>query len=89
MNKLSIVIPVYYNEQNLRPLYEDLKNKLIDAADFEYELVMVDDGSGLGGDLRAGKTGCAYQGNPSLPEFWQPCGLPLRPVPFDRGLCGG
>ena len=46
MNKLSIVIPVYYNEQNLRPLYEDLKNKLIDAADFEYEIVMVDDGSG-------------------------------------------
>lgn len=46
MSKLSIVIPVYYNELNLKPLYEDIKKKIIDVIDFEYELVMVDDGSG-------------------------------------------
>ncbi len=43
--KLSIVIPVYYNEDNLLPLYEDIKNKIIDVIDFEYEIVMVNDGS--------------------------------------------
>ena len=26
--KISIVIPVYYNEKNLEPLYEDIKKKL-------------------------------------------------------------
>lgn len=45
MSKLSIVVPVYYNEQNLRPLYHDIKTKIIDVIDFEYEIVMVDDGS--------------------------------------------
>ena len=30
MPKLSIVVPVYYNEDNLRPLYADLKEKLLD-----------------------------------------------------------
>lgn len=45
MNKLSIVIPVYYNEQNLMPLYLDIKEKVIDKIDFGYEIVMVDDGS--------------------------------------------
>lgn len=45
MNKLSIVIPVYYNQDNLRPLYEDMKQKLFGKGDFEYELVFVDDGS--------------------------------------------
>lgn len=44
MSKLSIVIPVYYNEDNLRPLYEDLKTKVLSQLE-EYELVMVDDGS--------------------------------------------
>lgn len=45
MNKLSIVIPVYYNELNLKPLYQDIKEKIIDVIDFDYEIVMVDDGS--------------------------------------------
>lgn len=44
--KLSIVIPVYYNEDNLVPLYEDIKKKVIEVIDFEYELVLVNDGSG-------------------------------------------
>ena len=45
MTKLSIVIPVYFNEDNLYPLYQDIKEKVIDVIDFEYEIVMVDDGS--------------------------------------------
>ncbi len=43
--KLSIVIPVYYNEDTLKLLYSDIKSKLIDVIDYEYEIVMVDDGS--------------------------------------------
>lgn len=43
--KISIVIPVYYNEKNLEPLYEDIKKKIIDVIDYEYEIVMVNDGS--------------------------------------------
>lgn len=43
--KLSIVIPVYYNEDNLVPLYEDIKKKVIDVIDYDYEIVMVNDGS--------------------------------------------
>ena len=41
--KVSIVIPIYYNEKNLEPLYEDLKEKVLNK--IEYELVMVNDGS--------------------------------------------
>lgn len=43
--KVSLVIPVYYNEDNLRPLYADLKEKFIDKIDYAYEIVMVNDGS--------------------------------------------
>ena len=43
--KVSIVIPVYYNEGNLAPLYEDIKKKFIDVIDYDYELVFVNDGS--------------------------------------------
>jgi len=43
--KISIVIPVYFNEDNLRPLYTDLCEKLFIHTDYEWELVMVDDGS--------------------------------------------
>lgn len=43
--KISIVIPVYYNEDNLQPLYDDLKKKVIDVIDYDYEIVMVNDGS--------------------------------------------
>ena len=43
--KLSIIIPVYFNEMNLALLYEDLKEKVIDVIDYEYEVIMVDDGS--------------------------------------------
>lgn len=43
--KVSIVIPVYYNEGNLEPLYKDLKEKFIDVIDYDYEIIMVNDGS--------------------------------------------
>ena len=43
--KVSLVIPVYYNEENLIPLYCDIKNKFIDNIDYDYEIVMVNDGS--------------------------------------------
>ncbi len=43
--KLSIIIPVYYNEDNLLPLYEDMRKKIIEVIDYEYEIVMVNDGS--------------------------------------------
>lgn len=46
MPKLSIIIPVYYNEKNLPLLYADIREKIIDPALFDYEIVMVDDGSG-------------------------------------------
>lgn len=46
--KVSLVIPVYYNEENLRPLYEDIKAKFIDKIDYDYEIVFVNDGSGDG-----------------------------------------
>ena len=45
MTKLSIVIPVYKNELTLANLYNDIKEKFINEIDFEYEIVMVDDGS--------------------------------------------
>ena len=43
--KVSIVIPVYFNEDNLRPLYKDLQEKFIQLIDYDYEIVMVNDGS--------------------------------------------
>lgn len=45
MMKISIVIPVYYNKENLDILYNDIKEKVIDKIDYEYEIIMVDDGS--------------------------------------------
>lgn len=45
MSKLSIVVPVYYNEDTLELLYEDMKEKILGALG-EYEIVFVDDGSG-------------------------------------------
>lgn len=43
--KISIIIPVYYNEDNLYPLYDDIKKKVIDVIDYGYEIIMVNDGS--------------------------------------------
>ncbi len=45
MARLSIIIPVYYNEKSLHILYSDLKEKVLSIVK-DYEIVMVDDGSG-------------------------------------------
>lgn len=44
--KVSVIIPVYYNEENLSPLYEDIQLKLFSNNEYQWELVMVNDGSG-------------------------------------------
>lgn len=43
--KVSVIIPVYYNEDNLRPLYKDIQDKLYSHEEYEWEIVMVNDGS--------------------------------------------
>ena len=43
--KVSLIIPVFFNERNLRPLYDDLREKFIDQIDYDYEIVMINDGS--------------------------------------------
>ena len=45
MSKISIIIPVYYNADTLMLLYEDMKAKILGEIG-DYEIVMVDDGSG-------------------------------------------
>lgn len=45
MSKISIVVPVYYNEDTLMDLYQDMKEKILGQIG-DYELVFVDDGSG-------------------------------------------
>lgn len=45
MSKLSIIIPVYYNSDTLEILYEDMKKVVLSVVE-DYEIVMVDDGSG-------------------------------------------
>lgn len=43
--KISLVIPVYFNEDNLKPLYRDICEKLYIHTEYEWELVLVNDGS--------------------------------------------
>lgn len=45
MSKLSIIIPVYYNEDTLMLCYQDVKEKVLSKVE-EYECILVDDGSG-------------------------------------------
>jgi glycosyltransferase involved in cell wall biosynthesis len=44
---LSVVIPIYYEEENIRPLYEAVTAAL-DPTGLNYEIITVDDGSGDG-----------------------------------------
>lgn len=48
MKKISIIVPVYYNEQNLEDLYDSLNKIVFKELDMDYELIMIDDGSGDG-----------------------------------------
>lgn len=45
MSKLSIIVPVYFNEDTLMDLYIDMKEKILGQLE-AYELIFVDDGSG-------------------------------------------
>jgi glycosyltransferase involved in cell wall biosynthesis len=44
MRDLSVVIPVYNEEENLRPLWEELRG-VLDTLGLSFEIVFVDDGS--------------------------------------------
>ena len=44
MSKISIVVPVYYNEDTLLLLYKDMQEKILPKLG-EYEIIFVDDGS--------------------------------------------
>jgi dolichol-phosphate mannosyltransferase len=50
MKTLSVVIPVYYNEESLRPLYDALTRVASELRkrDVDLQLIFVDDGSGDG-----------------------------------------
>jgi dolichol-phosphate mannosyltransferase len=46
LDKISIIIPVYYNEKSLPETYEEVKKVMNEnSARFDYEIVLVDDGS--------------------------------------------
>lgn len=44
---ISVVIPIYYEEENIRPLYDAVTNALAPTG-LSYEIITVDDGSGDG-----------------------------------------
>lgn len=44
---ISVVIPIYYEEENIRPLYSAVTNALAPTG-LSYEIITVDDGSGDG-----------------------------------------
>lgn len=43
--KISIIVPVYYNADTLELMYMDLKKKVLDVIEYDYELILVNDGS--------------------------------------------
>lgn len=43
--KISIIIPVYYNQDNLLSLYQDMDEKVLNHTEYDWEIVMVNDGS--------------------------------------------
>ena len=47
MKIISLVIPVYCEEQVVDETYRRLKGVLSSVADYEYELIFVDDGNEL------------------------------------------
>lgn len=44
MNKLSLIVPIYKNENNIIPFYEDFQNNIMPFLD-NYEIIMVHDAS--------------------------------------------
>lgn len=45
MKNLSIIIPVYFNADNLSATYKRLQTEVLDKKLFDYEIIFVDDGS--------------------------------------------
>src|SRR6056297_769252 len=46
MNKdISIVVPIYYEEENIFPLYERLKEVVANEMGLDYEIIFINDGS--------------------------------------------
>lgn len=43
--KVSLIIPVYYNQDNLNPLYDDIVKKLYPEKNIDWEIIFVNDGS--------------------------------------------
>ena len=48
MNKISVIVPVYFNEGSLENLFKELRQLEFDLIkkNFSLELIFVDDGSG-------------------------------------------
>ena len=42
--ELSVVLPVYNEEDNLKPLHQELES-VLESMDISYEVIYVDDGS--------------------------------------------
>lgn len=42
--KLSVVIPIYNEEENIKALYDELKG-VLDSLGYDYEIIFIDDGS--------------------------------------------
>ena len=42
--KLSVVIPIYNEDENVNPLYEELKG-VLETLEYEHEIIFIDDGS--------------------------------------------
>ena len=45
MKKVSLVIPMYYEEEVAEECYERVKKNLKELKDFDYEIIFVNDGS--------------------------------------------
>lgn len=45
MKKVSVVIPMYYEEEVANECYQRMKSVLCSLSDYEYEIVFINDGS--------------------------------------------
>ena len=45
MEKISLIIPCYNEEESLPPLYEELKKVTASMSEYEFEMLFIDDGS--------------------------------------------
>ena len=45
MKKISVVVPMYYEEEIVNICYKELKNVLSNIKDYDYEIIFVNDGS--------------------------------------------